>query len=106
MASSENDPHWDPRYSTGPQNAVITLTPEALKNINNMLNHIWRTEIEYGNMHKKTIEMKDSFIRSIIQVFNFPGRVMAEDDLSLIIDSYITLGLIYHRSSDTWSTHS
>jgi hypothetical protein len=84
----------------------VVLTDRAVKNLENMLHHIWAKQSELGLHDEHVNDMKSSLIAVLMTIFRFPGRVMAEDDLSLIIDSYITLGCIYHKSSDTWSVHS
>lgn len=101
---------------------TIELTDDALRNIENMQARLWAIAGEFGPawISRETQEVEESLITALLSIFRFPGTVHAEDDLSLIICSYITLGVIWHPKRieneqgdlithpllGTWSTHS
>lgn len=98
----------------------IELTPEAEVNVSNMQQRLWQVAQQYGHHSVEYLAMVDSLNHVLLTILRFPGKVFAEDNLSLIIQSYITIGCIWHpkRIKDEegkvqedpflglWSTHS
>jgi hypothetical protein len=77
---------------------VITFSDEALRNIDNMQQRLWSVANEYGpSWHSRETQMiEESLLNAMLTIIRFPGQVFAEDDLSLIINSFITIGIIWH----------
>lgn len=106
----EKDP-----YSIAPGDTTITLTDGALRNLENMYQRCWHIEAKFGNTHDYTLKARQSLLDAMSTIFRWPGKVFAEDDLSLIIQSRITIGVIWHPSHingqrdelvGSWSCHS
>lgn len=104
----EKDP-----LSIAPGDRTFVITDSALKNIENMQRRVWDIENKYGRASEQYEKASFTFTQMLMTIFRWPGRVMAEDDLSLLIDSSITIGIIWHRNrSDEdgllgeWSSHS
>lgn len=75
---------------------TITLTPRAIQNISNMQMRVARIGSEFGFQSEEYIKILESLNQALLGVLRLGGRVMAEDDLSLLVDSYITVGCIWH----------
>jgi hypothetical protein len=75
---------------------VFGLTDRAIANLYNMEKRTWDIENKYGRDSDECIKAKDSLMRMFMTMIRFPGTVHAEDELSLIINSYITIGIIWH----------
>lgn len=100
--------------------ATIELTESALRNIEHMYMRVFEIENKHGLDHEATKIAKTSLLSCLMTLFRWPGSVYAEDDLSLIISSTITIGIIWHpvryREEDgslttdpllgEWSSHS
>ena len=111
----EKDP-----YSIAPGDRTIVLTPGAQRNLENMQQRVWDIANTYGLNSVDYQKALLSFQQCIMQMLRFGGKVYGEDDLSLIVESYITLGIIFHRTKykhedggwdadplkGEWSTHS
>lgn len=54
----------------------------------------------------ENVKQAESLLVSLRAVFGLGGKIYAEDDLSLYGVSFIHYGMIYHRSTGTWSVHS
>lgn len=75
---------------------TITLTEEAYKNIECMQHRVWDIENKYGALSTEATKASWSFIQMLMTIMRWPGKVMAEDKLSLLINSSITIGIIWH----------
>lgn len=75
---------------------TIVLTEQALVNIENMQKRVWDIENKYGPKSEEYKKASFSFTQMLMTIIRWPGTVFAEDNLSLIIHSSITLGLIWH----------
>lgn len=82
---------------------TIELTEQALKNIENMYRHACEGDVP---MWEERVKIRESLLHAFMTIFRWPGTVTAEDDLSLIINSGITIGVIYHKHSNDWGCHS
>jgi len=76
--------------------ATIEVTDAALRNIENMQKRCWDIENKYGADSSEALKATWSYLRVLRVIFQWPGRVTAEDDLSLLIDGQITIGIIWH----------
>lgn len=94
---------------------TITLTEQAAKNLHNMQTRCWDIQNRYGPTSPETLNAVLSFQRILRTILQWPGTVHAEDDLSLIINSSITIGIIWHAATingqrdellGEWSSHS
>lgn len=95
---------------------TIELTEDAVRNIGNMQSRIWAIENKYGADSAEADKARNSFVHVMGTIFRWPGHIYAEDELSLIINSSITIGVIWfaERLPDgerdpllgSWSTHS
>lgn len=93
----------------------MVLTEQAVRNIGNMRHRVMEISDLYGHESEEALEAARSLLDCLLTVFRFGGRVMAEDDLSLLIDSYITIGIVWfpRRIGEQrdplvgcWSAHS
>jgi hypothetical protein len=72
------------------------FTEEAVRNIRNMKERLWEiTNVFSTDSHEYRLAAR-SYIAAMDTLFAWPGKVFAEDDLSLIINSSITIGVIWH----------
>lgn len=99
---------------------TIELTDEAIKNISNMQRRCWDIANHYGPESPHYLQAINSFAHAVMTIFRWPGKVFAEDELSLIINGHIQIGVIWHplKKQDedgklqpdpllgTWSCHS
>lgn len=87
---------------------AIELTDSAVQNISNMMARCWDIENEYGAKSDEALKATWSLLYCLKTIFQWPGKVFAEDDLSLIINSSITIGIIWHpqrkRIDGQWFT--
>lgn len=102
----------DPQ-SIAPGDRTYVLTDSALRNLENMQKRVWDIENKYGAKSDEALKASWTFSQMLMTIFRWPGRVMAEDDLSLLIDGSITIGIIWHRNRNDetgllgeWSSHS
>lgn len=94
---------------------TVTFTEQAIRNIGNMQQRLIEVERQYGSASQEHRDMLWSAFVALVQTIRIGGRVMAEDDLSLLVDSFITMGVIFSpkRNGDNrdpllgeWSCHS
>lgn len=101
---------------------TIEITEAAQKNIDNMFRRVEDIKNKYGPsfVSNEAQEAEESLLRVLRTIFQWPGTVYAEDDLSLTVQSNITIGIIFHRKRNkkedgsweydpllgTWSSHS
>lgn len=81
---------------TNTEDTQIILSPRALTNIENMQKRVWDIENVYSRKSDEATKASWTFSQMLMTILRWPGTVYAEDDLSLIIHSSITLGLIWH----------
>lgn len=74
---------------------TITFTEQAQRNILNMQRRVHEVARTYGDESEEYRDMARSLLAALIQMLNLGGRVTGEDDLSLLIDSFITVGVIF-----------
>lgn len=74
----------------------LEITDSACKNIENMQKRVWDIANKHGHNSVEYQKAQLSFQQALMQILRFGGKLFAEDDLSLILDSYITLGVIFH----------
>lgn len=79
------------------EDRTIVITPKAATNIENMQKRVWDIQNAYGVQSKEAEKAQYTFNQMLMTIVRWPGRVHGEDDLSLIINSSITLGLIFHH---------
>lgn len=92
-----------------PADRTILITPRAATNLENMQKRVWDIQNAYGVHSSEAEKAQFSFSQMLMTILRWPGRVTAEDDLSLLIDSSITLGLIFHHvrhknEDGSWTT--
>lgn len=83
--------------SIAPGDRTIVLTDSAARNLDNMQRRVWDIENQYGAKSDEALKATWSLLNALRTMHQWPGRVFAEDDLSLIINSSITIGVIWHR---------
>ena len=88
----EKDP-----LSIAPGDRTIVITDNANQNLANMQRRVWDIENHYGAKSDEALKATWSYLNALRTIFQWPGKVFAEDDLSLIISSSITIGVIWHR---------
>lgn len=98
----------------------LEITDGGCQNLENMQKRVWAIANEHGPQSEAYLKAQLSFQQALMQILRFGGKLFAEDDLSLIVNSYITLGVIFHpvrvRQEDgsyitdpllgEWSVHS
>lgn len=72
------------------------LTDEAVKNLRNMKERLWLIANQFGSDSHEYKLASQSYVHAVDTLFAWPGKVFAEDDLSLIIQGHITIGVIWH----------
>lgn len=94
---------------------TLVLTPEAQRNIQNMRERVAEIGECCGFWSDDYVDALKSLMDCLITVIGLGGHVYAEDDLSLIVNSFITVGIIAHRKVRAgerdsvvvqWSAHS
>ncbi len=75
---------------------TIVLTDGAQRNLENMQRRVWDLENHYGAQSDEALKATWSYLHALRTMYQWPGKVFAEDDLSLIISSSITIGVIWH----------
>lgn len=75
---------------------TIQLTDSAMRNLENMSNRVLDIETKYGVNSNEGTTARFTFSQMLMTIIRWPGKVHAEDDLSLIINSSITIGIIWH----------
>jgi len=87
---------------------TFVLTDGALANLENMQKRVWDIEMKYGLGSDEATKAVFTFSQMLMTILRWPGRVMAEDNLSLIIDSSIVIGIIWHpvrhKVEEKWIT--
>lgn len=81
-------------------NTMIELTPEAERNIGNMLRRVGEISNYYG-FHDEYKKASESLLTSLAQMIRLGGYIYAEDDLSLNGVSWITYGVIFHHKRNS-----
>jgi hypothetical protein len=94
----------------------LELTPRALQNLANMQRRVNAIGSEFGFNSDQYRQVLESFNQALLGIIRLGGRVTAEDDLSLLVDSFITVGCIWHAKHignnqrhsllGEWSLHS
>lgn len=94
----------------------LELTEAAMRNMTNMYERVRAVADKYGRNSDEHMTMLQSLIHALLGVVRLGGRIMAEDDLSLLGDSFITFGCIFHPKRidgggrddllGEWSLHS
>ena len=107
----EKDP-----LSIAPGDSTIVITDSAMRNIENMQKRVWDIQRVHGIDSIEARKAEMSFTQMLMTIFRWPGKVFAEDDLSLIINSHITIGIVWHAKRISvderdpllgeWSSHS
>lgn len=94
------------------------ITQEANNNLGNCRDKIETIRANYGRNSDEYLDATESLMRATTAILmhggTYGGRLMAEDDLSFIFDTFITIGIIYtpaHKNGEsmfygTWSMHS
>lgn len=98
---------------------ITCYTDRAVRNLDNMQKRCWDIENKYGATSDEALKATWSLLHAYKTMVRFPGKVYAEDDLSLIIQSWIQIGIIWHpvrHKTDNgwepdpllgeWSSHS
>lgn len=89
----------DPQ-SIAPGDRTFVITDSALRNIENMQRRVWDIENKYGDRSIEALKATWSLLHVHATILRWPGKVFAEDDLSLLIQSHITIGVIFHRQKN------
>jgi hypothetical protein len=94
----------------------LELTPSAIRNIRNMQVRVAQIGSEFGLNSDEYRRALESLNQVLIGLIGLGGRIIAEDDLSLLGDSFISYGVIFHRRHignnerhpvlGEWSIHS
>ena len=90
-------------------NKVFGLTDRAVFNVENMQRRVWDIENKYGEDSPEAIKATKSLLHAFMTMVRFPGTVHAEDELSLLVNSWITVGIIWHpvrlrtANGETWT---
>jgi hypothetical protein len=92
----------------------LDLTPEALQ-VAAMQARVATVADEYGRESPEHAEIAASLANALARMLALGGRIMKDDELSLLGVSFITYGVVFfpHRESGqtdslrgTWSLHS
>lgn len=96
-----------------PKPGTVTFTDQALKNLANMRTRVDQIRNQFGQESEQYLKALASLNFVVVSIIAMGGNVSAEDDLNLMLDSYIYCGIIFHkdRSDSTelageWSIHS
>lgn len=93
----------------------LDLTPEALQAIADMQARVAAVADEYGRGSPEHAEIADSLANALARMLALGGRIMKDDELSLLGVSFITYGVVFFPYREggrtdplrgTWSLHS
>lgn len=94
---------------------TITFTEAAQRNIQAMRQRVIDVDRQYGDS-PETTALLWSLVHALVGLIGLGGRISAEDDLSLLGDSFITYGCVFHPKHvegggrdpllGEWSIHS
>lgn len=94
----------------------LTITESGEKTIAAMRRRVEDIRIEYGKFSDEYVDVLTSLLDNILNVLRLGGTVSRDGDLSLIVNSFILYGVIFHRKYidgnerdpllGDWSCHS
>jgi hypothetical protein len=87
----------------------IVITNSALQVLEDMQKRVWDIENKYGKYSQEAEKALFTFSQMLMTIIRWPGRVTKDfAPLSLLIDSSIVIGLIWHpvkhKVDDGWVT--